>query len=229
MTLHSIPGRHGVSLAAPPSPKLADAIGLSRPAPKTADAAPGEAPAPRSHQAAPERMKPQTRATLAALAGLSHPIEAADLRQSLGDGATANVVTGQLQRLAVWGFAIGQRGAPGGRYLWQVTPDGRKFLASCKPVTEAQILQGVAVIAREPLPDHRWWLSDAPDRHDKPTTAHLLTRHLQAQGIRIHDTEAAAWLTDLSARRLIHHGQARRKGELVDCYWPLTQQKDTAR
>ena len=217
MSLHSIIGLHGVSLAAPPSHRQTPAATPAPAAPVTLPAP--MAPAAPRHKAAPERMLPQTRATLAALAQSPAPVEAPDLRRVLGDGVTANVLTGQLHRLSVWGFA---HGAPGqsGRYEWQVTAAGREFLASCTPVADSTILQAVAEIARQPVGTYRWWITGEPGRGDTPTTPHSLTRHLQAQGHRIHSSEAAARLADLANRGLLHRGKGWRKGAWKPCYWP---------
>lgn len=74
MTAHAYIGLHGVRLAAPPSLRLVQAIAPARPAPQDDTPPPApDAPAKDRHRAAPEQMKPQTRATLAALAQAPGP------------------------------------------------------------------------------------------------------------------------------------------------------------
>lgn len=222
MTAHAYIGLHGVRLAAPPSHRLAQTMAARRiaPVPPSPPPAPA-APASPRHKAAPERMQPQTRATLAALAQAPGPIQAPALRRVLAEGVTANVLTGQLHRLALWGFAQGAPGPDAARYEWQVTTAGQEFLASCVPVADSTILQAVAEIARQPLSGHRWWITGEAGRQDPPTTPHSLTRHLHAQGHRIHGSEAAERLADLADRGLIHRGKGWRKGAWKPCYWPL--------
>lgn len=224
MTAHAFVGRHGVSLAAPPSLRLAGAIGLApeAPPPVAAPAALPPAPPPLPRTLAAERMQPRMRSTLAALAQAPGPIFAADLRRVIGGGLESGTLTSQLARLAEWGLAARQGRAEGGRLLWQVTDAGRAFVAASHPPADFEILQAVRVMARTPATGRCWWTSAEPRRPDQPTTAYRLGAYFRRQGsASLTVCEARVRLAQLAAAGLILRGTWRRNGVPQPCYWPL--------
>lgn len=206
--------RNGVSLAPPPSPALARALGLELVDPPDT--------------ATPEldiTLWPSAQTTLSALCAADSPActrvlaDLTGLRRDTVSGALLKLVESGLARVVSQRVANGPRGTVG--QTWSVTDAGRAWVPKAtREITEVEILAAMARIHKSRPRDGRiWWRGGMIQRLDTPATANsvcktLLDGHEPTDGFR---KSVAARLADMA-----------RAGTLISCTVPRGKSPMTA-